>query len=621
MAKDPYKYFRIEARELVDGLAKGLLELEKRGDVEVVARLLRIAHTLKGAARIVKQRELADLAHALEDLLAPLRDAPVPKRLDGGLALVDRMTAALAALPAPEVPVGAAPVRTEEAATAPRIDLAAIDDVLAGLAEVHALVGRIRAAADAGQMPRHLDQLDREVRGVRYDAERLRLLPIGSVFTPLERTARDAALATGKRVTFSGVGGEARADAQVLGALHGALIQLVRNAVVHGIEAPEQRAALGKPSDGIVAVSVRSQGRRLTITCEDDGRGLDVEAIQRAAQRRGAATGHDVDSLVRALLAGGISTATEVTELAGRGVGLNVVHEAVRTLGGEVTARTRSGGGTTIAITVPVSVAATTVLGVESGDRAAAIPLDSIRRVERVDPARFIRGPEGISVAFDDVMVRHASLARVLGGRGDVGSSVVFVESPEGVAAIGVDRVLGVDDVVVRALPAGVPIDPVVWGMALESTGVLRPILDATALVAVARREHAEPIEEAARPVSILVVDDSLTTRMLEQSILQSAGYDVQLASSAEEALDVLTGNVPSLILVDVEMPGMDGFTFVAELRARPALAAIPAILVTSRDAPEDRRRGAAVGAQGYVIKSQFDQVDLLAMIRRLVSS
>jgi two-component system, chemotaxis family, sensor kinase CheA len=654
MAKDRFKYFRIEAREILDGLAQGLLDLEKRVDPELIARLLRLAHTLKGAARIVGHRELTDLAHRMEDELAPLRESPTPRRLDGALALLDGMAVHVAALqqadgagpavakgtdaPAPipaQTPGASAtaatpPTQPSRAAAAtapaqaPRADPGAVDDLLAGLAEIHTLVRRLRGVDDLRTLEPRVDQLERELRTVRQEAERLRLLTAGSSFTSLERTARDAAHALGKRVVFAGSGGEARVDAHVLGTVHGALVQLVRNAVAHGIERPDERIAAGKPPEGKVTIAVALRGSRITFTCQDDGRGLDLEAVRRAAVQRGLAADRardlDRDQLISLLLRGGLSTSAEVTTVSGRGIGLDVVREAAHVLGGEVVAQTGA-SGTTITIIAPISVAAVSALILRAGEQIAAIPLGAIRRVARASAMAILHGPEGVSVAVDDVMVPFAPLSRLLGANGDTTRSLVIVQSGEGLAAIGAEHVLGVDEVVVRALPAGAPIDPVVWGVALDAEGLPRPVLDPAALVATVGVMPVAPAEAVAPPLPILIVDDSLTTRMLEQSILESAGYEVEIACSAEEALDKVMHRSYGLFLVDVEMPGMDGFGFIAAVRAQPQLAAIPAIFVTSRNRPEDRERGAAVGAQGYVVKGDFDQNELLDLIRRLVRS
>jgi two-component system, chemotaxis family, sensor kinase CheA len=662
MAQDRYKYFRIEAREILDGLAQGLLDLEKRVDAELIARLLRLAHTLKGAARIVAHRELTELAHRMEDVLAPLRDAPAPRRLDEGLAIVDQMEVHVTALEAQPAspPVPAPPARPVSPPPRPaptqlvqRVDIPVIasaggsnpeparsvprplelppprfeptrlDDLLGGIAEIHTLVRRLHGLDDLRMLESRVDQIERELREVRKDAEYLRLLTAGAAFTALERTARDAAHVAGKQVAFAGTGGEIRIDAQVLTTLHGALVQLVKNAVAHGIEPPAARIAAGKPVEGRVALAVELHGSRIAITCQDDGGGIDLEAVRGAAMRRGLAAERaralDRDQLIGLVLRGGLSTSPEITTISGRGIGLDVVHEAIQVLGGELTVRTGS-DGTAFRLVVPTSVAAISALTLGAGDHIAALPLSAVRRVTRTATATVLSGPDGLSIALDDVAIPFAPLSRLLGAASaSAYRTIVIVEGSDGLAAIGADHVIGVEDLVVRSLPAAAPIDPIVWGVALDAEGTPRPVLDPTPLVAAVRVLPSSTAAAPTRPLPVLVVDDSLTTRMLEQSILESAGYEVELATSAEEGLAKLADRSYGLILVDVEMPGMDGFGFITVLRSQPAHAVIPAILVTSRSRPEDFQRGVAVGAQGYVVKGDFDQTRLLDMIRRLV--
>jgi two-component system chemotaxis sensor kinase CheA len=588
VAGDPYKYFRIEARELVDGLAKDLLALEQRGhDAAVVAKLLRGAHTLKGAARVVKHRALADAAHALEGVLEPLRAAAGV--LDPqAIALVDRMTAELAGLGG----AVAAPV-----AHAPPQMSSALDDiaqhVIEGLADVHRQIAALRGAPD---LDARLDRLDRDLREVRRDADQLRLAPASSMATTLERTARDAAQAQHKRVAFAMIGGSTRVDALVLSAVSPALVQLVRNAVAHGIAA-----------SGTVTIAVALRGSRAVFSCSDDGRGIDLEAVGRVARAKGL----DGDPL-ELLLRGGLTTATGITEVAGRGIGLDLAREAVKSLGGELVARTGA-TGTTFELIVPIMAAAVEVLGVGCEDRELAIPVTAISRVAHV--AGIARTPAGDRVDVEGEWLPFAALARLVGGTRGTAPTVVVVEG----VAIGIDRLFGVEDVVLRMLPAGVPVDPIVWGVALDHGGLPRPILEPVALAAAARRLPPYDAPVPAKRPPILVVDDSLTTRMLEQSILEGAGFEVVLAASAEEGLEKVEHGPFGMVLVDVEMPGMDGFGFIEALRAHPRHAKLPAVLVTSRDAAEDRRRGDRAGANGYIVKGRFDQLELLALIGKLV--
>ncbi|MBX3158319.1 MAG: response regulator [Deltaproteobacteria bacterium] len=618
MPADPYRYFRIEAREILDELARSSRELAGAAEpAPIVSRMLRLAHTLKGAARIVKQAPIAEGAHAIEDLLEPHRGGAPGAPVAELVACVDEMSRAVDALPAPDAQVKQPTAAPEPVHVAPP-DTGAIDAVLGNLAQVLAAVGRLRANPGADARAR-LEHVDRELREIREDVERLRLQPASSLFATLERAARDAARRD-QRVALEGAGGHLRLDPVVLGHAHRALVQLVRNAVAHGIEPARDRAAHGKPEVGRIAVTVELSGKRTTFTCRDDGRGIDLAAVRRAA---GLAPTVGDDAVVQRLFQGGLTTAPVATAHSGRGIGLDVVRDVARELGGTVATETSLGGGTAISLTLPISLAAISALVVEAGGRAVALPLASVRRALLVHGAALLHGADGRRVAYDDVAVPYRALEPLLGlpepmrGR----HPAVVVADGDAAVALAVDRLLGVEEIVLRA-PPPMPVEPVVLGFALDDEGVPRVVLDPAAVVAAAARP-APPTPTRAPPsrVTILVVDDSVTTRMLEQSILESAGYHVDLAASAEEALEKAERNAYALFLVDVEMPGMDGFAFVSTIRAHPTLAHIPAILVTSRSAAEDRRRGEAAGAQGYVIKGEFDQVALLGAIRRLVGA
>lgn len=673
MADDPYKYFRIEARELIEHIQKAALELEKQPRPETIALILRHAHTLKGAARVVRQAAIADRAHAIEDRLAPVRDNTrvTAEHVRGVLALVDEIQGHVAALAVPGEP--AAPTRAprtidEPAPIVVRAELVDMDALLDGIVETSTRVEALRASAESLERVRQLaellavrprgerdiekrqiviDQLREEIRRsqrdlqvgiesasrelveVREAAERLRLVAAGSLFPMLERAARDAADATGKRVTFEARGGDVRLDAHVLATMQGALIQLVRNAVAHGIEVERERLAANKPAAGRLVIEIVRRGRKAVFACRDDGRGVDLAAVRRAAARRGISLPETADAaeLVAVLLGGGISTSLQVDEVAGRGIGLDVVRAAVEKLGGAVRVETAAMTGTTFELTVPVSLASIDALGAEVAGIGIAVPLDVVRTARRVGEAEVSRTPQGELLVYEDATVPFLPLATVLSGASAAPSDprtvrvAIVLEANGRRAAIGVDRLLGTTATVVRPIPDVASIDPIVAGAALDARGTPRLVLDPVEVIAAAHRERTMPAVEPRKPVSVLVIDDSLTTRTLEQSILELAGYDVDTATSGEQGLDAARRKRYALFLVDVEMPGIDGFTFVERVRGDPALRDIPAILVTSRSSPEDRRRGEQVGAQGYIVKSEFDQVDLLARIQRLVRS
>jgi two-component system chemotaxis sensor kinase CheA len=687
VGRDPYQYFRVEAREILDGLGRGILELEKNATPETVAVLLRLAHTIKGAARVVKQPAIAEHAHAIEGLLSDLRETTSPiagERTNQLLAHLDAMAAAVAALDAPAAAqamptpapvsgeVRARPAEEEtpravhaqasevdaliDAVSEAGLQLRSIRRALGGVAHARHLAGllagqlapgdgasslRLHSFADelrssmAGldrQLSGAVDQAEREIREVRDAAEKLRLAPAETLFVPLARTVRDVAQALDRQATFESKGGEVRLDAQVLAAVQAALVQLVRNAVAHGIESPAERTLAGKPPAGRVAIEVARRGKRITFVCRDDGRGVDLEAVRRVAQRRGllapGAPPLPAAGLLQLLFKGGVTTSGAVTEISGRGIGLDVVRDAAAQLGGEVTVSTEAARGTTFELTVPLSLSSLEALLVEVDGISAAIPLDAVRRTVRITPGDVARTADGETVVHDGQVIPFVPLRRSLRGqsasapaRNGGGRSAIVLRGATASAAVGVDRLLGTASLVLRPLPPFAPADPVIAGAAIDGEGTPQLVLDPVELVASAfrsERTSAATTAAEARP-PILVIDDSLTTRMLEQSILESAGYEVELATSAEEGLEKARRRRYQLFLVDVEMPGMDGFGFVTTTRADPVLREVPAILVTSRNAPEDRRRGLDAGASGYIVKGDFDQGQLLTLIRGLV--
>jgi two-component system, chemotaxis family, sensor kinase CheA len=684
--RDPLRYFRLEARELVDQISAGVLDLDQQPGADLVNRLLRFAHTLKGAARVVKQQDIADRAHEFEEVLVPHRgqgEALPADEMRELLRLNDQIAAYVSALevePAPppaeeEAPEAPQQPRQEEPAP-PRAATADLDELLDAIGEANARIAPLRdgsramsrlqrsaetladqlrirrtalsepagraqvqrLAGELGGLGRRLtdaiDQIERELDEVRGRAEGLRLVSAGTIFTALHRAVRDAADAEGKRVRFIASGAEVRMGPHLLNQISGAFLHVVRNAVVHGIEPAEVRLTAGKPAEGTVSVSVERRGRYAIIRCTDDGRGFDLAALLRTARERGLLAPGDPDPeparLFGLVLRGGISTSPAVTEVAGRGIGMDVVRDVADQLSGELTIRSEPGGGSTVELTVPLTLLSMNGLVVEAGPTVATVPLEVVRRCVRLTPEEAAIAATTGRLAHDDQVIPFLPLARTLYAGSVVpdtaaGPTVAVVVSADDVTvAVGVDRLAGTSTLVARPLPDLAPAAAVIGSVAIDLDGNPRLVLDPHGLVAEARRGYATADggpATAAPPLPILVVDDSLTTRMLERSILESAGYEVDLAASGEEGLEMARSRDYGLFLTDIDMPGIDGFTFVAETRADPALAGVPAILVSSRSSAEDRRRGADVGAGAYVVKGEFDQEELLGHIRRLIHS
>lgn len=685
MARDLYKYFRVEAQELLAQLHEGALALEKPGaNAELVSRLLRYAHTLKGAARVVKQLGIAETAHAFEELLAPHRELSAPwssGQNDRLLAQLDSMSKMLAELDVPTPPSAASPAEpvaaaATEATRTLRADVGELDAVLDGVGETLAELASLRSLLESEieqarkvaeqclrqlAAPRRLDpqrlertkglveelslslrKLDARVSGgveramrelgeVRSTAERLRLIPAHAMFTALERAVRDAGRELAKAVRFEAHGGDIRLDGAVLEIVQSALFHVVRNAVTHGIESAAARQGLGKPSVGLVKLEVKRRAGRIAFLCQDDGQGLDTAALRAALARSPQAAAYEArtwtdSELLTRLARGGISSAEHVTPLAGRGVGLDVLREAAERLSGEVELHSEPGRGFRVELTVPISAAALMGLVVESAGTTAALPLESVVQCLRLSADAVSHGVDGESVLHDGKVIRFIPLSRSLRAResernATARSAVIVRAGKDERVAVGVDRVVGTRMVVVRRLPPLAAATPVVAGAALNALGRPELVLDPDGLLQSAAASLARRPPPSAAVRRLLVVDDSLTTRMLEQSILESAGYQVELAGSGEEGLAKARRYAYGVILVDVEMPGIDGFTFIEQLRADPQLRDTPAVLVSSRSEPEDLRRGKDVGASGYIVKGRFDQRELLQLLRGLLGS
>ncbi len=692
-AKDPYRYFRVEGRELHGGLAEGALALEKGGGAEAVQRLLRLAHTLKGAARVVRQTGIADEAHAIEELLAPLRDLFATATIDTEvhidaaliralLGRIDRIDGLLGALDAPAVetaaatlapppaenlnvsshshssrapaiavpPIAASPIpaaipaapiarpAAPLAAETVRVELAEMDALLRGVAETAVQLESLRKQSErlgdsvASALATGFTQVERELGQVRDSADRMRLVPVETLAPALERAARDAAELLGKQVQLDArsLAGDSRLEAHVLARLSEALLHVVRNAVAHGVEKPDERRAAGKPDAGRIELSCARRGARLTFTCRDDGRGLDLPAIRSEAIRRGLLSEAQANALsqeqaIELLLRGGLSTNPNPDAASGRGVGLDVVRAALGELRGSVKVSSTKGHGTAVELEVPVSLSAMGALQAIAGDQRISIPLAQVARVLQIDANAVTLSEQRASIELDGRAVPLLQLWRALGRprpaeRKQLNLILVNAKTSDDAALIALqaEELLGAVDLVVRPLPP-MPASPLVAGASLDADGNPNLLLDPEALARAARAQPPAAREEPEALLPILIVDDSLTTRMLEQSILESAGFSVETATSAEEGLDKARANPHGLFLVDVEMPGMTGFEFVARTQADPQLRGTPAILVSSRNGEDDFRRGREAGARGYMVKGEFDQNRLLAQIRELM--
>jgi two-component system chemotaxis sensor kinase CheA len=463
---------------------------------------------------------------------------------------------------------------------------------------------------------------------LRDDVTRLRLISVDSVLGNFGPMVREIAAQQGKQVDFTMAGMATMADRDVLQPLGEGVLHMLRNAVTHGVESPADRRAAGKDPVAALELAVHGGGGRVVVTVRDDGRGIDSRAVGRAAARRGlideAEAEHgNPDRLRMLLFEPGFSTAGAVTAFAGRGMGLAIIRRLVGRLQGTIDLNSALGRGTTISVTVPITLLAQRIVLVVVRGQTFGLPSTALVRLLALPRSELVVAGGRTLARIDGDEIPLVDLGALLELSGELVDqpSLCVAVMRHGAARLGLvaDLFPDIRDLPVAALEPPVADDPRLGGVVSLEDGRLALVLSPVGLFSHAgcAGPLALPSVRRAAPL-VLVVDDSMTIRTLEKSILQAHGYRVVLAVDGQDALARIAAQAPDLVLSDVEMPNMDGLTLLAEIKRRPEWSAIPVILVTSRDSPEDRAKGMRLGADAYVVKTRFDQEDLLETIRRL---
>ncbi len=488
-------------------------------------------------------------------------------------------------------------------------------------------------ATDHARLSAVTDQLQTQVR-------RTRMLPLTTIFSPLRLQLREMARTAGKQVTLELDDGGAEADRQILERLGEILLHLLRNAIDHGIEPSAVRIANGKTPEGRITLQAKVSGDRLTVTFADDGTGLNLAAIRQRAREYSQINTVDVARMTEAELIDlifipGFSTKQMVNTLSGRGVGLDIVRSRVERMQGRISVCSTPQAGCVFTLNLPLSLTSSHGLLLRVGTTTYVLPLDAIQRIIPVT-GRDLRTLEGhAAILLDDRPLAVVHLADLLepatsGSSRNTNSAWhgLLLGSGERQVVCLVDAVFGEQELVVHRLPAPIQQVQCIAGATILADGKIVPILDVVDLLQAAlstRRtiQLSTNTTGAIRQPTILVVDDSITTRTLEQNILEAAGYRVHLATDGAAALQTLNQLAADggcdLLLSDVDMPLLNGFDLTARVRADTRFQHLPVVLVTSLDAPEDRARGIAAGADAYIVKRQFEQQTLLDTIARLI--
>lgn len=640
--------FRDEANERLDTMVDSLLALETGGaEPEAINSLFRDAHTIKGGAAMLGLDTMRDLAHAMEEVLAKARTAGTfPAHLAEVLLrgadalrrhvagdeevtpdLLDDLAASLTSDfdAEPDGPTNGA--ATVTATTAPerraiRVPPQKIDrlvDIVAETVLHHRRLEHVIGEDRSGDDEAVSDEIDlggRLFGELKEAAIQMRMLPLATITSPLPRAVRDIATAEGKDVQLLISGDDTELDRIILESLSEPIVHMVRNAVGHGIETPAEREDAGKPPRATVELSAEQRGSTVEIIVSDDGRGVSPELLEEARQH---------GSLAEILARPGFSTAAEVTDLSGRGVGLDAVKRYVQGFGGTLEVRSETGVGTEIILVLPLALALLDVLLVERGGHVFGLPLASVEEVLTAENLLTLEGRPCLELRGQSVPL--ADLAELIGAAAlalPAGSPAIIVTAGGRRIAAACDILLGQDEVVVKPLGALLASAGGYLGAAILGDGRVALLLDPTSLSRVIRdKPQLAPVpaarEQRLAP-KILVVEDSFTVRELQRSILQAAGYRVEIACDGQEGFDLVSGDAEiDLVITDLEMPKMNGLELTRAIRSRAEGASLPVLIVTSLGSDEDRLAGVEAGANAYMVKQSFDQHVLLDTVERLV--
>jgi chemotaxis protein histidine kinase CheA/CheY-like chemotaxis protein len=458
---------------------------------------------------------------------------------------------------------------------------------------------------------------------------KLRMTPLSTVFEPLRRTFRDLAEDAGKDADFVVTGGETELDRKIGERIGDSLLHMIRNSLDHGLEDPEERRALGKAPKGLISLAAFYDKGGVTLVLRDDGRGLDTEKIRAKALTRRIFDEQTLASMSRAeihnlIFLPGFSTSPIITDISGRGVGMDVVRQnIVHELRGSITLETQRGEGTSIFVHLPLNLAVFPLFIVEAGGLPFAIPATAIVEMHRVTKEDLIEIVGKKAMRLREQIVPVENLARLL--RLDEkhsspgGGALVVVRDGENQLGLLVDDVTDQEEMVVKPLPGFLSRVRIVTGGVIQGERVVSvlhipEILRLAGEVSVESQTHAEMTSSL-----ILVVDDSINTRELEKSILEAYGYRVETAEDGLEAFEKTRDTLYDLVITDIEMPRLDGFSLTEKLRSDPRYLAVPIIVVTSLEKESDRKRGIRAGADAYIVKQAFDQSNLLETIRSLI--
>ena len=663
-----------QAEDLIGALREGRRQVD-RGVVDV---LLEALDALRGIVTKARAGERLDMD--VRSLLARLADPSVPKAEGSGLSAQgavgggDKAEGPRAG--APSTPSLAPPPTSAQSTL--RIEFEKVDHLLNLVGEVVLARGRLSTASEVqttilrevgavrkrlsltpgssgspAPLNDELERLERVLRETFGEVElglgglglavgqlrdtvmKLRMVPIARLFSKYQRTVRELANKLGKEITVELVGADTELDKVLVERLEDPLLHLVRNAADHGVEPPDERAAAGKPRAGRVVLSATQSGGQIVVSIRDDGRGLDAEKLKRKALEKGLLTPEEADALdteqcYELIFRAGFSTAEHVSDVSGRGVGMDVVREAIARLKGDIHITSELGKGTTLELSLPLTLAITQVLTARAGGEVLAIPLDAVISAQTVLPGDLERVATGTCIRIGSSLIQVVDLAEVLGLSGgaslgdEQATAVVIVRLGQSELALLVQQVLGRHEVVIKALGPLLAAAPCTAGAALigERMVLVVDLVDVgtRALSGKSSAPRVRPRAVSGTRAKILVAEDSPLIRDAIRRELTRAGFEVTVAEDGEQALRLARAERYDAVSSDVMMPKMDGYELVRALRREPGYRQVPIVMVTSKDARIDAIKGYDAGADAYLGKpAEADELVLTldSLLRR----
>jgi chemotaxis protein histidine kinase CheA/ActR/RegA family two-component response regulator len=634
-------------------------------DPGAAVQVRRELHALKGAARLMGLTEVANLCHRAEDHLMGEGSAAV----DEVRKIADRVASIVENLQddAADPPPGTVELHRERPTAAEPVirggsgELRVATEIVDGLAErsaqmrVAAKAGsapiqrlfELAAAADGGRnrdAPGNLVELGASLRSAALEIEaanktlhrlseeqldsalRIQVQPLRPFLRTLARHTRELARSLGKEVKVSTSGGAVQLDRRILKAIREAALHLAHNAVDHGIENAETRRKAGKRPEGRIHFGAEADGDRVRLVAWDDGRGIDAEAVVRAAVKRGlvttsAAANLSPDESYQLLQLPGFTTRDLATDVSGRGIGLDAVAASFRSIGGDIWIRSTLGEGTRVTVEVPVARRGERVLVVQLGETILALPSSAARSFSRLSPEKTAFRNGRALIRLGRRSIAAVFLSELFGEPAPTHATLIETVISGTVIGIVVDAIVGEEEVFVRPLPeiAGAP--GTIEGAALLSSGDPVAVLSLAKLGPLDLGEFggsggAEPAE---RPVlRVLLTDDTAATREMMRRLLEDAGFDVTPVESAEDALRLIEGHPFDCVVTGVELPGLSGIDLTRRVRSSDLHSDLPVVVVSTRDRPADRLAGLEAGADAYLTKQGLEPEHLAELIHRI---